>query len=48
MLKKSRDLFFLRFTFLDFFPPILPKTQEKKSRVFFLEFFGVNLTNFFL
>jgi hypothetical protein len=37
MLKKSRELFFSRFTFLELFPPMLPKTREKKSRVFLLE-----------
>jgi len=29
MLQKSRELFFSRFTFLEFFPPMLPKTRKK-------------------
>jgi hypothetical protein len=33
MLKKSRVTFLE--IFLEFFPPMLPKTREKKSRVFF-------------
>jgi hypothetical protein len=47
MLKKSQDILFSRF-FSSFFLLCYPKLQKKNLEFFFLNFFWVNLKDFFV